>query len=109
MNLNIGNIGVWGYRHYDHLKKNHPSTVSVRMNGTLEGYLKQVNEHASEMLDAPIRQYAKDEEYKKMMAETISASAITFTTSSYISIITDAGLQGRQHDGRRAFRNRKRS
>ena len=62
MNLNIGNIVVWGSRHYDYMKKSRPSTVSVmRMNGTLEGYLKQVNEHAAEMLDALIRQYAKSE------------------------------------------------
>ena len=62
MNLNIGNIGIWGHRHYDYLKKNRPSTVSVmRMNGTLEEYLKDVNEHATKMLGALIRQYAKDE------------------------------------------------
>ncbi len=62
MNLNIGNIGIWGKRHYDYLKRNRPSTVSVmRMNGTLERYLKQVNEHTKETLDALIRQYAKDE------------------------------------------------
>ena len=37
MNLHIGNIGVWGFRHYEFLKQNRPSTVSVmRMNGTLE-------------------------------------------------------------------------
>ena len=44
MNLNIGNIGVWGFRHYEFLKNNYPSTVSVmHMNGTLENYLKEVN------------------------------------------------------------------
>jgi len=37
MNLNISNIGVWGFRHYEFLKRNRPSTVGVmRMNGTLE-------------------------------------------------------------------------
>ncbi len=40
MNLNIGNIGVYGFRHYDYLKKSHPSIVGVmRMNGTLEKYI----------------------------------------------------------------------
>ena len=29
MNLNIGNIGVWGFRHYEFLKQNRPSTVGV--------------------------------------------------------------------------------
>ena len=34
MNLNIGNIGVWGFRHYKFLKQNRPATVGVmRMNG----------------------------------------------------------------------------
>lgn len=62
MNLNIGNIGVWGFRHYEFLKQNRPSTVGVlRMNGTLEGYLKQVNQEATEMLDSLVRQYAKAE------------------------------------------------
>jgi len=62
MNLNIGNIGVWGFRHYEFLKQNRPSTVGVmRLNGTLEGYLKQVNQEATDMLETLIRQYTKAE------------------------------------------------
>ena len=62
MNLNIGNIGVWGFRHYEFLKQNCPSTVGVmRMNGTLEGYLKEVNQEATEMLETFVQQYAKAE------------------------------------------------
>jgi hypothetical protein len=62
MNLNIGNIGVWGFRHYEFLKQNRPSTVGMmRMNGTLEGYLKEVNQEATEMLETFVRQYAKAE------------------------------------------------
>ena len=62
MNLNIGNIGVWGFRHYEFLKENRPSTVGVmRLNRTLEGYLKQVNQEATEMLETLIRQYARAE------------------------------------------------
>ncbi len=62
MNLNIGNIGVWGFRHYEFLKQNCSSTVGVmRMNGTLEGYLKQVNQEATAMLESLIRQYTKAE------------------------------------------------
>jgi len=60
MNLNIGNIGVLGFRHYEFLKQNRPSTVGVmRMNGTLENYLKEVNQEATDMLEALVRQYAK--------------------------------------------------
>ena len=62
MNLNIGNIGVWGFRHYEFLKQNRPSTVGVmRMNGTLEGYLKEVNQAATEILESLVRQYATAE------------------------------------------------
>ena len=62
MNLNIGNIGVYGFLHYEFLKQNRPSTVGVmRLNGTLEGYPKEVNQEATEMLETLIRQYAKAE------------------------------------------------
>ena len=62
MNLNIGNIGVWGFRHYEFLKQNRSSTVSaMRLNGTLENYLKEVNQEATEMLESLVRQYAKAE------------------------------------------------
>ncbi len=62
MNLNIGNIGVWGFRHYEYLKQNRPSTVGVmRLNGTLERYLKEVNQEATEMLETLVRHYAKTE------------------------------------------------
>ena len=33
----------------------------MRMNGTLEGYLKEVNQEATEMLETLILQYAKSE------------------------------------------------
>ena len=62
MNLNIGNIGVWGFRHYEYLKQNRPSIVGVmRLNGTLENYLKEVNQEATELLETLVRQYAKAE------------------------------------------------
>lgn len=62
MNLNIGNIGVWGFRHHEFLKQNRPSTVGVmRINGTLENYLKEINQQAAEMFESVVRQYAKAE------------------------------------------------
>ena len=49
-------------RHYEFLKQNRPSTVSVmRMNGTLEEYLKEVNQEVTAILDTLVRQYAKAE------------------------------------------------
>ncbi len=62
MNLNIGNIGVWGFKYYEFIKQNRPSTIGVmRLNGTLENYLKEVNQEATEMLETLIRQYTKAE------------------------------------------------
>ena len=42
-------VGLWGYRHYEHLKQNQLTTINVmRMNGTLEKYLQQVNDNAED-------------------------------------------------------------
>ena len=49
-------------RHYEFIKQNRPSTVGVmRLNGTLENYLKQVNQEATEMLETLVWQYATAE------------------------------------------------
>ena len=71
MNLNIGNIGVWGFRHYEFIKQNRPSTVGVlRLNGILENYLKEVNQEATEMLETLVRQYAKAEGVTESLKRT---------------------------------------
>ena len=71
MNLNIGNIGVWGFRHYEFLKQNRPSTVGVmRLNGTLERYLKEVNQEATEMLKTLVQKYAKAEGVTEALKRT---------------------------------------
>jgi len=71
MNLNIGNIGVWSFRHYEFLKQNRPSTVGVmRLNGTLENHLKEINHEATEMLETLVRQYAKEEGVTESLKST---------------------------------------
>ena len=71
MNLNIGNIGVWGFRHYEFLKQNRPSTVGVmRLNGTLEEYLKEVNQEVTAILDTLVLQYAKAEGVAEALKRT---------------------------------------
>ena len=71
MNLNIGNIGVWGFQHYEFLKQNCPSTVGVmRMNGTLEKHLKEIIQEATEMLETLVRQYAKAEGVTEVLKRT---------------------------------------
>lgn len=71
MNLNIGNIGVWGIRHYEFLKQNRPSTVGVmRLNGTLANYLKEVNQEAAEMLETLVWQHATTEGVTESLKRT---------------------------------------
>lgn len=58
----IGQVGIWGQRHYQYLKENKPTTVNVmRMNGSLKQYLREVDEQAEEMLYQVVKQMAKDE------------------------------------------------
>jgi hypothetical protein len=55
-------VGLWGYRHYEYLKQNQLTTINVmRMNGTLESYLKQVNQDAEDMLFQTVKQMAQAE------------------------------------------------
>ena len=64
-------VGLWGYRHYEYLKQNQLTTINVmRMNGTLESYLRQVNDDAEEMLFQTVKQMAKAEG----VDETLKAS-----------------------------------
>ena len=58
----IGQVGIWGQRHYQYPKENKSTVVSVmRMNGNLKSYLREVDEQAEEMLFQLVKQMAKDE------------------------------------------------
>ena len=58
----IGQVGIWGQRHYQYLKENKPAVVSVmRMNGNLKSYLREVDEQAEEILFQLVKQMAKNE------------------------------------------------
>ena len=62
MKGNLKDIGIFGRRHYDYLRKNKPTVINVmRMNGTLNDYLKSANEQAEEMLFQLVKQMAKAE------------------------------------------------
>ena len=55
----LKNIGIWGQRHYNYLKKSNPTVVNVmRMKGTLEQYLTDLNRDAQDMFDLLMKQYA---------------------------------------------------
>lgn len=62
MKDNLKDVGIWGQRHYHYLKEAKPSVIGVmRLNGSLNAYLQQVNEQADEMCYRLIKQIAKDE------------------------------------------------
>ena len=58
----VARVGVWGQRHYNYLKKKSPTVLNVlRLKGTLEQYLSDLNRDAQETYDMMIRQYAEIE------------------------------------------------
>ena len=62
MKDNLKGVEIWGQRHYQYLKENKPSVISVmRLNGGLNAYLQQVNEQADEMTFQLVKQIAKQE------------------------------------------------
>ena len=62
MKDNLKGVGIWGQRHYQYLKENRMTTVNVmRMNGTLNSYLREVNDQADEMCFQLVKQLAKQE------------------------------------------------
>ena len=58
----ITRVGIWGQPHYNYLKKSNPTVVNVmRMKGTLEQYLRDIDQDAQEMFDLLMKQYAEIE------------------------------------------------
>lgn len=58
----VKNIGVWGQRHYAYLKKHSPTVINVmRMKGTLEQYLRDIDRDAQDMFELLMKQYAEVE------------------------------------------------
>ena len=62
MKDNLKGVGVWGQGHYQYLKENRPTTISVmRMKDALNSYLREVNDQADEMVFQLVKQLAKQE------------------------------------------------
>ena len=58
----VARVGVWGQRHYNYLKKKSPAVINVmRLKGTLEQYLSDLNRDTQETYNMMIRQYAEIE------------------------------------------------
>ena len=58
----ITRVGVWGQRHYNYLKKHFTKVINVmRMNGTLEQYIKYIDKDAKDMFDKLVKQLSDSE------------------------------------------------
>lgn len=58
----VYSVGIWVQRHYNYLKKSNPTVVNVmRMKGTLEQYLTDLDRDAQDMFDLLMKQYAEIE------------------------------------------------
>jgi len=58
----VKSIGIWGQRHYSYLKKHSPTVINVmRMKGTLEQYLKDIDNEAQDMFEKLTKQLAENE------------------------------------------------
>ena len=62
-------VGVLGQRHYNYLKKHFPTVINVmRMNGTLEQYLKDIDKDAQDMFDKLTKQLADKKTVRRATA-----------------------------------------
>ena len=58
----ISRVGLWGKRHYNFLRKNNPTVINaMRLNGTLEQQLNDLDRNAQEMFELLTNQYAEFE------------------------------------------------
>ena len=58
----VSRVGIWGQRHYNWLKKNKPTVINaMRMKGTLEQYLTDIDRNAREMFDRMTKEFAEFE------------------------------------------------
>ena len=71
MKDNLNGIGIFGRRHNAYLKKNKPTVINVmRMNGTLNSYLKSVDTEAEEMLFQLVNQMKQAEGITEQLKAT---------------------------------------
>ncbi len=62
MKTELENIGAWGRMHYDFLYRNNRTVINVmRLNGTLNNHLADIDRDACGMFDFLVRQTAENE------------------------------------------------
>ena len=60
MKDDLKGVGVWGQRRYQYMKENRPTTVNImRMKGTLNSYLREIDDQADDMCFQLVKQLAK--------------------------------------------------
>mgnify|MGYP004549241229 CR=1 FL=1 len=63
MKTELKNIRAWGRLHYDFLYRNNRTVINVmRLNGTLNNYLADIDRNACDMFDSLVRQTAENED-----------------------------------------------
>lgn len=71
MKTELKNIGAWGRMHYDFLYRNNRTVINVmRLNGTLNNYLADMDRNACEMFDSLVRQTAENEGITEQLKST---------------------------------------
>lgn len=62
MKTELKNIRAWGRLHYDFLYRSNRTVINVmRLNGTLNNYLADIDRNACDMFDSLVRQTAENE------------------------------------------------
>lgn len=62
MKTELNNIGTLGRLHYDFLYRNNRTVINaMRLNGTLNNYLADIDRDACDMFDSLVRQTAENE------------------------------------------------
>ena len=71
MKTELENIGAWGRMHYDFLDRNKRTVINgMRLNGTLNNYLADMDRNACEMFDSLVRQTAENEGVTEQLKST---------------------------------------
>ena len=61
MKTELKNIGAWGRMHYDFLYRNNRTVTNVmRLNGTLNGHLADIDRDARDMFDSSARRTSEN-------------------------------------------------
>ena len=85
----VSRIGIWGQRHYNWLKKNKPTVINtMRMKGTLEQYLTDIDRNAQEMFDWMTKEFAKFEGITEQLKVTDQMAWVAGQTTSERELLT---------------------